>query len=505
MSNYILYESILDDDDIIISQNKTASDLIGDGYLHSELKSDDEFDYMLIVSFEVWGSSSYHFINPDKPDVDDNKFPLGAFCQELNDILDYNMLLSKYQISRVVVNDRSSNLPLNNKNRWDYEIVVDDPLADPDFIFNIVDEYRAVGGEKFLGMCPVFNIQIPFIAPKKLPFMRMCNSIYQMCEQLNNRLGGFALDISDSFNLKFKTIHPTEYWDRPYTFADMSTRNRQSADQYKKIYKRIYGEDVPVSQYHDIMRYKILRNVNLRQYAEHAAQVCNSARDVTMKVTNIYEPPFDTNRYSSIRKDLLNKATKRTIPRIVGFEVNPGTKKEVDIDTLERILADEFITKLPSGYCSSCLLTICIRCNVNLKNDVHTSDEARKDLGEEIRERQNGYGRLYDYIRDKNRWVFNPVSKEQVKVETTECYNGINNKRSAIWRVVDMQGNNTPEIRVFFCNKHGRVNNSPITEITYYGEEYRAMMNVINGLMDSGFIWDSDFKFDYSRRQFGLW
>ena len=67
MSNYILYESILDDDDIIISQNKTAGDLIGDEYLHSELKPDDEFDYMLIVSFDVWGSSSYHFINPDKP------------------------------------------------------------------------------------------------------------------------------------------------------------------------------------------------------------------------------------------------------------------------------------------------------------------------------------------------------------------------------------------------------------------------------------------------------
>ena len=69
-----------------------------------------------------------------------------------------------------------------------------------------------------------------------------------------------------------------------------------------------------------------------------------------------------------------------------------------------------------------------------------------------------------------------------------------------------MEGKNTPVIRVFFCDKNNRVNRSPITEINWYGEEYRECMNVINELMDSGFIWDADFKFDYNRRtRFGLW
>ena len=50
-------------------------------------------------------------------------------------------------MSRVVVNDRSmSNYPEGNKNRIDYEMTIEDPLASPDYIFNIVEEYRAIGG-----------------------------------------------------------------------------------------------------------------------------------------------------------------------------------------------------------------------------------------------------------------------------------------------------------------------------------------------------------------------
>ena len=97
INNKIIYESILDDEELIMSQNKTASDLVAvDDYAHKDLIADDEFQYMLIVSFDVWDSNSYVFINPDKPEEDDNKFPIGGFCQELNEILDYNMFLSKY-------------------------------------------------------------------------------------------------------------------------------------------------------------------------------------------------------------------------------------------------------------------------------------------------------------------------------------------------------------------------------------------------------------------------
>ena len=102
---------------------------------------------MLIVSFDVWDSNSYVFINSDKPEDDSNKFPIGSFCQKLNEILDYNMFLSKYQMSRIIVNDCSmSSYPENNKNRIDYEMTIEDPLASPDYIFNIVEEYRAIGG-----------------------------------------------------------------------------------------------------------------------------------------------------------------------------------------------------------------------------------------------------------------------------------------------------------------------------------------------------------------------
>jgi hypothetical protein len=43
-NNKIIYESILDDEELIMSQNKTASDLIAaDDYAHKDLISDDEF------------------------------------------------------------------------------------------------------------------------------------------------------------------------------------------------------------------------------------------------------------------------------------------------------------------------------------------------------------------------------------------------------------------------------------------------------------------------------
>lgn len=506
-TNKIIYESILDDDDLIVSQNRNVSDLVGDEYAHTDLADDNDFEYMLIISFDVWGSSSYKFIQSDKPDEDVNKFPLGKFCQELNDILEYNMFISKYQISRVVVNDRNSELPETNKNYKGYEIIVEDPLANPDYIFNIVNEYRAVGGEKFLGLQPIFNIYVPFIPPKKLPFMRMCNSIYQLCQQMRNRLGRFALDISDDFSLKWRTIHPTDWMNRPYTFSKLYTKYCHKAEEYLKIYKHIYGEDVPVNQTHDIMRYKLIRNVNLWHYAEQAAKACKPSDGVSMELTTIYEPGFDTMRFSSIDSRLLSKATRRTIPRVVGFEVNPGESKEVDIDTLEDILVNDFILKLPAGYCNSCLLTICVRCNVNLKNNVHTDENMRDALKDEIRERQDGYGRMYDWIGNNvKRWVFNPCTRNQVKVENTDCHNETNGKRTdSIWRIVDMTGENIPTIRVFFCDKNGRVNRSPISEITWYGEEYRIVMPVINDLMESGEIWQKGRKFDYSRYRFGLW
>lgn len=148
ISNKIIYESILDDEELIMSQNKTTNDLVAtDDYAYNDLIPDEEFQYMLIISFDVWDTSSYIFINSDKPEDDVNKFPIGSFCQKLNEILDYNMFLSKYQMSRVIVNDRSmSNYPEGNKNRIDYEMLIEDPLASPDYIFNIVDEYRAKGG-----------------------------------------------------------------------------------------------------------------------------------------------------------------------------------------------------------------------------------------------------------------------------------------------------------------------------------------------------------------------
>ena len=104
--------------------------------------------------------------------------------------------------------------------------------------------------------------------------------------------------------------------------------------------------------------------------------------------------------------------------------------------------------------------------------------------------------------------MFNPCTKDEIKVENTDCYNCVNNKRGLIWRIVDMQGKDTPAIKIFFCDKNGRVNRAPITEINYYGEEYRVVMNTINDLMDTGLIWDKDFDFNkiYDKRViFGLW
>ena len=327
--------------------------------------------------------------------------------------------------------------------------------------------------------------------------MRMTNTLYQLCQQMNARIGGFWPDMPDTFELQFRTIHPTEWMDRPYTFSCLYTKHCRQAEQYKKIYKRIYGEDVDISQHHDIIRYKILRNTNLRRFAEQAAQSLRPDDGVTMTVTNIYQPPFDTDRLSTMDTRLRNKATKRTILRVVGFEVNAAGKKEVDINTLEDILANDFILKLPPDYCNSCLLTVCVRCNVRLTNNVNTDETMRSALREEIRERQGGWGKLIDWFANHNyRWVFNPCTKDQVKVENTDCFNSTNGKRTEkIWRIVDMQGKYTPEIRVFFCDKNGRVNRSPISDIHWYGEEYRACMNDINELMETEVIWDPGYHY----------
>lgn len=298
-------------------------------------------------------------------------------------------------------------------------------------MFNIITELQHVGVQKFLGIRPVVNIYVPFTPPKHLPFMRMSNSIYQLCQQLNQRAGEFWPDMPDTFDLKFRTLHPTSWSPNPYTFSNLSTKYCRSAEQYKKIYKRIYDEDVPVNQTHDIMRYKILRNTDLWKFARHAASSLDSSETgVTMTLTNIYEPPFDTNRYSSIDPRLLQKATKRTIPRIVGFEVNPAGAKEIDINTLEDVIANELILRLPTDYCNSCLLTVCVRCNLKLTNNVHTSEDAREILKKEIRERQDGYGKLYDWISNHDfRWVFNPCTDKQIKVENTDCFNCTNSQR----------------------------------------------------------------------------
>ena len=77
-------------------------------------------------------------------------------------------------------------------------------------------------------------------------------------------------------------------------------------------------------------------------------------------------------------------------------------------ETLEDILANDFILKLPPDYCNSCLLTVCVRCNVRLTNNVNTDETMRSALREEIRERQGGWGKLIDWFANHNyRWVFN--------------------------------------------------------------------------------------------------
>lgn len=196
-----IYESILDDEDLILAQNATAADLIGDESYHQTLLPDEEFSYMMVIRFDLRDSGSYRFLKPEEPDHENNIFPMGAMCQRLNDVLDYNMFLSRYQISRIVVDDNSMRLEKGNKNRIDYEIVIADPLERPDYEFNIITECQAAGLQKFLGLRPVVSIYVPFDPPKQLPFMRMTDTLYQLCRQMNARIGGFWPDMPDTFEL----------------------------------------------------------------------------------------------------------------------------------------------------------------------------------------------------------------------------------------------------------------------------------------------------------------
>lgn len=100
----------------------TTDDLVGDvPYYHEPLTDDEDFQYMLCISFNFLESNSYRFLQPDDPEHENNIFPLGALCQTINDVLDYNMFISKYQMSRIIVNDSTmESLQPGNKNRTDY-------------------------------------------------------------------------------------------------------------------------------------------------------------------------------------------------------------------------------------------------------------------------------------------------------------------------------------------------------------------------------------------------
>ena len=105
-----IFEGILDDPDVMTGSNHSAKDLIGDESFHTPLTSDENFQYMLVVSFPLRDSNSYRFLQPDEPENENNIFPFGAFCQNLNELLDYNMFISKYQMSRIIVDDSTKDL-----------------------------------------------------------------------------------------------------------------------------------------------------------------------------------------------------------------------------------------------------------------------------------------------------------------------------------------------------------------------------------------------------------